>query len=167
MSGKRPGTVWLQGYERRYAVGPDGTVWGCVHPFPRRLKVRVDTDGHATVTLYRAPKVRRVHRLAWVVLEAFGPRRKPGQVPIFRDGNPLHCTLANLRWGTEAERRARALRAGAWGRKLTPEDVRRIFHSRRSAGVLAREYGLTPRRIRSIWYRERWAVVTRRWKRPA
>lgn len=170
MSGKPPGTRWITGYEGRYALSPEGVVWSVLRAFPRPVTVRVGHAGRRKVTLRLRAEFRLVHGLAGLVLLTFGPRRKPGYVPIHRDGDPANCALANLRWGTPAARRQRLLRSGVLGYKLSVQDVQRIRRSRRGATVVAAVYGVSSRHVRRIRRGDQRAAIPgyrSHWRQPA
>jgi hypothetical protein len=91
----------------RYAVSAFGTVKrlplslttsrGVIRQLPERVrKTYLDPRGYLRVTIDGSPRL--VHRL---IAEAFLPN--PDDLPCVdhKDGSPLNCCLANLRWATQ------------------------------------------------------------------
>lgn len=159
-----PNTRWIPGFVGLYALDVEGTVWTCYYAFPRPRSCWWD-KGHKSLTLFRNKRPQSF-RVGWLLLDVYGPRRKPGQVPIYKDGNTRNCTLANLRWGRDAERHREHARKGTRGR-LAPADVRRIYRSKKSTLALAAEYHVSDRLIRAIRAGTRWGYVTQRKRKLA
>lgn len=77
----------------------------------RQLKVFIDDKGYPRTGLSRAGKSKLVlvHRL---ILLAFVGPCPPGMEGCHEDGDPLNCTLANLRWDTPKANKADSIRHG-------------------------------------------------------
>ena len=125
----------IQGYEGRYAIEEDGTVWG----YPSRangMKMRkkaiyVDKTGYASTTLCkngRAEK-RQIHRL--IALHFIDGNTEQKNCTNHKDGNKLNNSLDNLEWVTIAENNAHALANG-----LVRTNTEALRISRRKNGLL-------------------------------
>lgn len=143
----QPGHRWIPLHENRYAVTAHGAVWSYVQSgHPRRLALR---GAHPHVTLCRDGQQTQPY-VADLVLAVWGPTRKPGQVILHRDGNPANNRLTNLRWVSEAERTLARQRHGQYAHKISDDDARRIYRSRRTVAELAGEYGVNRSTIERI-----------------
>lgn len=158
-----------------YRIGNDGSVWSCKsrERYPkkvpwRKLKPKVNKDGHLIVTLCRPRKMFFVHTL---VLVAFvGPRPKGMEACHYPDRNPANNKPSNLRWGTRKDNAADSVKHGTnpHGEKhgcarLKVDDVRSIRTSY-AAGVsskkLAEKYGINKAHVWDIVARNVWKSVT-------
>ena len=153
-----------------YAVGDDGTVWGCRTRWGMRswrpLKPRQTEKGYLDVLIGRTHRL--VHRL---VLEAFiGPGPKGMDGCHFPDPNRANCRLDNLRWDTRASNHADKLLQGSAQRgennglhKLTEDDVREVW-ARLQAGHrsvdIAAAKGVGKTSILAIRNKQNWGWLT-------
>lgn len=154
-----------------YRVGDDGSVWSLNGYGPKksrkpgewhRLRTvlnRSGNNGRQQVTL-RAGSIKiskPVHRL---VLETFVGPCPEGCCACHNNGDGLDNRLENLRWDTQANNIADAVRQGTFSRgnkhgsaRLNEEQVRSI-RERHAAGTpmahLAKEFGVAPYSIRGI-----------------
>lgn len=103
-----------------YAVGDDGSVWGCRRPSRNRASEfrswrrlcpsKNKTTGYWVVTLVASGK-RRQFRVHCLVLESFvGPRE--GLKGLHWDDNKDNNRLQNLRWGTTKDNVSDCIRNG-------------------------------------------------------
>ena len=125
----------IQGYEGRYAIEEDGTVWG----YPsrangmqmRKKKPYVNNRGYLSVSLTKDSKCRskNIHRL--LALHFLDGRTEQNKYINHKDGNKLNNSLDNLEWVTIAENNAHAIASG-----LVRTDTERLRVSRRKNGLL-------------------------------
>ena len=168
------------GWEGRYEVSDMGNVrslrGGRGHlrkkPFPIKQWLKTGDSkwgkGYWVVALCRDNRTafRRVHRL---ILEAFVGPCPPGHESSHLNGNPFHCTLANLAWETLSENQQRKRDHGtsrigpSVSAKLTEDMVREARRKRQEWGTpheeLAREYGVCRTAIRNAISGKTWAHV--------
>ena len=125
------------GYEGVYEVSEHGSVRrvrsGAGATSGRVLKLIAMPSGHLRVKLsdYTRREDRMVHRL---VHEAFGPPApSTDSYVLHNDGDPTNNSKENLRWGTQADNIADAVRHGTLPKgvshhaaKLDPTKVREI-----------------------------------------
>lgn len=94
-----------------YAVGSDGTVFGCRVPGPggyyksqwKRLSPRHHRDGHLYVNLYCSSHPMKSWFIHTLVLSAFAGDRAEGQVCRHLNGIATDNRLENLAWGSVSE----------------------------------------------------------------
>lgn len=94
------------GYEGKYEVGKDGSVWSLNYRHTGRRKQLVPTPfnkyGHLSVKLCKdgKQKTQPVHQL---VLSAYLPKPSPELVVMHKDSKPANNHLENLKWGSRLE----------------------------------------------------------------
>jgi len=112
-------------------------------------------------------KMCKVHRL---VLEAFKGPAPAGLISLHEDDVKSHNRLSNLRWGTEKENKADAIRNGraaigernGGGGKLTEQavrDIRAAMLSGRSQSDIASQFGINQITVSNIKTGRTWAHV--------
>lgn len=91
--GNRVEYRFASGYDGKYLVGDDGSVW-------RRLRGKKNKDGYLKLILYRLKRRWHVmiHRL---VLMTFVGEAPEGMVACHKDGDRTNNCLSNLRWDTQ------------------------------------------------------------------
>lgn len=96
----------IEGYEGKYEVGKDGSVWSLnYHRTGQRKELRPapnDKYGHVTVKLFKdgKRKTERVHRL---VLNAYLPKPSDDLEVLHLNSKPTDNRLNNLKWGLHIE----------------------------------------------------------------
>lgn len=121
----------------------------------RLLKPGLSSTGYPTVMLGRKGGSRCLHDL---VLAAFVGPRPEGFDACHKDGDKIHNTVTNLRWGTRADNMRDLTRHG--GRKLTLNQAK---WCRERAGLgetqtaLAREFGVCVSQMNNIVHGRRYA----------
>lgn len=161
---------WIPGSEGRYSISIDGV--------PRSY-IRNKVDGEVMNTYlsdfgYPVLSVRGVlgkpkavsHGVHRLILFAFVGPPGDGMIARHLDGNPAHCHLRNLKWGTRQENGADMIRHGTCGThasKLSAEDVleirRRYAEGGISMNALSKEYGVKPPAISGIISRKKWKHI--------
>jgi hypothetical protein len=151
---------WVVGYEGRYLVQRDGTIYnGLAQP----LAVRIDRYGYANVRL-RADGRQSWKKVARLVAEAWhGPAPDAKAHAAHLDGNPLNNAAENIAWKSPKENNADKLLHGTHQAgerhpraKLTPGQVEAIRSSKLSSRKLAAEYGVNQSQIVRIKNGSRW-----------
>ena len=123
--------IWkpIPGYERFYEVSNQGRVRSLNRETKdamgrtRQWKGRIlnpikNNNGYLKVGLYKdgATQQKNIHRL---VLETFDGEPREGQVACHNNGEPTDNRLANLRWGTQKENVADAIKHGRHNGRAT------------------------------------------------
>ena len=158
-----------------YAVGDDGSVWGCRHKsgFVQWKKMRPAPSselGHLFVGLRRDGRYfyRQVHRL---VLEAFiGPCPPDMECCHGPNRDPRDNRLANLRWDTHESNMRERAKHGTQNTgsqhgmaKLNEEKVAEIRRTYASGGTsqlqLADRYSVSPMCISNVLRGRTWSHV--------
>ncbi len=168
--------IWkpVPSYEDRYEVSSLGRVRSLYHRWGRRKQARIligsVQDGrrsHALGDGSGHPKKRWC--VARLVLLAFVGSPKAGQVSRHWNGDSSNDRLENLRWGTQKENYADAVRHGTAPRgvrhgqsKLTPEKVKEARVLREegwSWGKLGKYFSVWPMTIKAAVTGETWKHV--------
>lgn len=132
----------VAGYDGKYAVSGDGTVWTMQPPGgsgPRALRPYVNTGGYLRVNLRRGGKTEHkyVHRL---VAEAFLPNPSGFGVVNHKDANPQNNAADNLEWCDQGYN-IRFSRAAGNQNDIPVRAVNvltgevRVFHNLKLAGI--------------------------------
>ena len=99
----------IPGFDGRYEIDDDGTVWSAIRGRP--MKSSPDKDGYERITLYNGKSYSHhsVHRL---VAECFvdNPDRKA--CVNHKDGNKANNRVENLEWCTHKENTIHAVNTG-------------------------------------------------------
>lgn len=156
-----------------YAIGSDGTPWGCRWPGGwRTIDGFTTNDGyHQILTCIEG---KRKHVKAHVlVLEAFVGPRPSGMVGRHLDGNSSNNLLANLAWGTPSENQQDSVRHGtSYGAtlkgnrnpqaKLTEDDARAILFMKGKVSQyqIAEQFGVTQGAVSLIHTGKLWSYLT-------
>lgn len=158
------------GYEWRYLVGTDGSVWSRSKRDPFswcQLKPQKAKDGRLAVMLFSGTKASRkrmlVHRL--VLLAFFGPC-PPGMESRHLNDVPTDNRLANLAWGTHVENckdrdgNGGTARGSLVGTSTLREDQVRVIRLLAASGLTHREiaerFGITRPHVSMIMAGRRW-----------
>ena len=94
------------GYEGRYEVGKDGSVWSLNYNLTGQRKqlrpVPFNKYGHLKVVLFKDGKMKnyKVHQL---ILNAYIPKPSAGLEVMHLDSNPANNHIRNLAWGSHKE----------------------------------------------------------------
>lgn len=162
-----------------YAVGSDGSVWGCLGRGKRAgqidrewrlMTAHTRSKGHKRLPYQKVGLVKggKLYHLSVhaIVLEAFCGPCPSGMQGLHEDDNPKNNAIDNLRWGTpkaNSEQRTRTGRqvrgSSVTGSRLTAEQVasaRRRFAAGETQSAIAREFGVTQRAIWSIVRGKTW-----------
>jgi len=171
--------VWIPipGYEELYEVSNFGRVKslpkeiidpnGRVRKYKSRIMKQqtVNKYGHLKVGLYKDKKCKEylVHRLVLLAFVGYPPKGMEG---LHKDGVPSNNNLTNLRWGTSKENSEDSITHGTIARgsllpqsKLTEDDVIAILNDNRTSTLVAKDYNVSPRTIRSIRERKNWKHI--------
>ena len=100
-----PDFMPVVGYEGRYEVGKDGSVWSLnYHLTGQRKQLRLASNkyGYLFVGLCKDGKMKnyKVHRL---ILDAYIPKPSAGLEVMHLDSNPANNYIGNLAWGSHKE----------------------------------------------------------------
>lgn len=107
----------ISGYEGRYAVGDDGSVWSRRGGELRKMKPQISTGGYLKVMLYGqgVKNWAYVHRL---VATVFLQRQEGCDVVNHIDANPQNNSASNLEWVSQAKNIAHSRKMGNQNKDL-------------------------------------------------
>jgi hypothetical protein len=117
----------IEGYEGRYGIAEDGTLWSYVNDAAgRKRKVNGDKIGYCRTVLCDAGGGRKTVYLHRLVAEAFLPNECGCTDVNHIDGNPRNNRVENLEWVTHKDNilKAMAIR-GNWLKECAKPKLRR------------------------------------------
>ena len=168
------GEIWrdIEGYEGMYQVSNFGRVRSLRATHPHVLKLRLESDGYLTASLYKkGVKYPVVHRL---VAKAFIPNPENKCTVNHIDGDKTNNRVENLEWATHKENLEHALVTGlrppiegAYNHfaKLNEDEVRYIrSHYKKNckeygAQALARKFNISRESVVRIVNRQTYRNV--------
>lgn len=134
----------IKGFDGCYEVTDRGDVFSLRFGKRKKLKQCVSASGgYRVLNLWERgrPKLFKVHHL---VLAAFGPSRKKGQVCRHLNGNPEDNRISNLRWGTMKENAEDRGRHGKNPKsRLTKAQLRKILTMKGRHKDIAEKFGIS------------------------
>lgn len=156
----------IHGHEN-YGAGDDGRIYRIDLREPRPLRVSLSA-GYERVTLgmghKRLQKSELVHAL--ICAAFYGCRPSPRHEARHLDGDRRNNRPENLDWGTPeqnwADRMAhnRGVRERHHNAKLTMEIARAMRNSGRTAGALAKEYGVSSKTVSNVLSGRTWSEIS-------
>lgn len=95
----------IEGYEGRYKIAEDGTIFSFIHPKPFEMKHIINKKGYIVIGLYHENEAKaKLYSIASLVLQTWGePKPSPFHKVGFKDGNRDNIHIDNLYWISKEE----------------------------------------------------------------
>lgn len=158
-----------------YRIGNDGTLWTCrprngkgpLRAMWCQIRPTRDKAGYVVFSLAQGRTGhRRQYRVHRLVLQAFVGECPQGHQACHNDGSRANNILGNLRWDTPSANNKDKVRHGTAQRgensgmsKLTSQnviDIRKRLAAKDTQASIAKDFGVSPKTIRSIAQRRAW-----------
>lgn len=164
----------VEGYEDRYAVDSDGTVYSRLSGKWLARKSVLHGTGYTVVRLCASDGKIKTHRVHRLVAKAWLEPPEQGKDNVNHiDGNKQNNNSRNLEWCSNAENTEHAIRTGLLklkgfdnpSAKLTEEDAKKAYNmvlAGKQIQLIAKELGVNRNAIRSLLnrvYGKEWQVA--------
>lgn len=155
----------VPGYEGLYQINAEGQVFS--FKSKKILATSISKQGYKRLGLYRIETGLKKHTIHQLVALSFHGPCPEGHLTRHKDGDKLNNHPSNVIWGTPQENSDdNALHGGqvrgsqVHKAKLTEAQVLEIYHSPKTQGELAKEYGMSQVGISYIKRGINWRHVT-------
>jgi hypothetical protein len=134
-------------FDERYAPEPNSGCWLWTHTTFKTGYGSISVNGRPT----------KAHRVSWALHHG----QDPGQMHVLHKCDvPLCVNPDHLFLGTHAENMADMARKGSHNARVTPDQVRAIYHDHRPISAIAADYRITNTSVSNIKRRITWQHIS-------